>query len=306
MLHLPLLPLRNSDDLVLGRLRRFPISPLFRVPASARTAHMYAIGLSGKGKSKLLEHCLYQDIAAGRGCGLIDPHSLLADDLLRLLITRGVLANPDIRNRLIYVDPARIDYVVPFNVLATQAEHPYDIADEVVLQAIMTRVLTPAFVEELVAAVNVYLNQDTEGLEPRIEELRHKITQVDYAIEALLDVVEQFGAAAAGPRIVAREAEKRQLEQELRVLQVRREQSHIEVSPDIVRQILAEAKEGLTSEDIQARRTVLKQFVDKVEMGNEGGTVWYTFPLEEIMPGGMTGLYLVPPRECEPKAGFDL
>jgi len=98
------------------------------VPASARTAHLYVIGMSGKGKSKLLEYCLYQDIAAGRGCGLIDPHSLLIDDLLRLLITRGVLTSLDIRNRLIYVDPARTDYVIPFNVLATQAGHPYDIA----------------------------------------------------------------------------------------------------------------------------------------------------------------------------------
>jgi hypothetical protein len=89
---------------------------------------MYAIGMSGKGKSKLLEYCLYQDVAAGRGCGLIDPHSLLVDDLFRLLITRDVLDNPDIRNRLIYVDPARTDFVIPFNVLATEAEHPYDIA----------------------------------------------------------------------------------------------------------------------------------------------------------------------------------
>jgi hypothetical protein len=128
MLHLPFLSRQHSDDLVLGRLWRFPISPLFRVTASARAAHMYVIGMSGKGKSKLLEYCLYQDIAAGRGCGLIDPHSLLADDLLRLLSTRGVLADPDIRHRLIYVDPARTDCVIPFNVLATQAEHPYDIA----------------------------------------------------------------------------------------------------------------------------------------------------------------------------------
>jgi len=48
----------------------------------------------GKGKSKLLERCLYQDLAAGRGCGLIDSHSLLVDDLLRLLITQGVLPTP--------------------------------------------------------------------------------------------------------------------------------------------------------------------------------------------------------------------
>jgi len=131
MLHLPFLQHQNCDDLVLGSLWRFPISPLFRVTASARTAHMYVIGMSGKGKSRLLEYCLYQDIAARRGCGLIDPHSLLVEDLLRLLVTRNVLANRDIRHRLIYVDPARTDYVVPFNVLATQAEHPYDIAASV-------------------------------------------------------------------------------------------------------------------------------------------------------------------------------
>ncbi|MFC2043128.1 type IV secretory system conjugative DNA transfer family protein [Chloroflexota bacterium] len=99
--------------------------------ASARTSHLYVIGLSGKGKSKLLEYCLYQDIAAGHGCGLIDPHSLLADDLLKLLITKGVLDDPEIRKRLIYVDPSRDDYVVPFNVLATSTEHPYDVAASV-------------------------------------------------------------------------------------------------------------------------------------------------------------------------------
>jgi hypothetical protein len=71
--------------------------------------HMVACGMSGKGKSKFLESCLYQDIAAERGCGLIDPHSLLADDLLRLLITRNVLDNTAIRNRLIYVDPEDVE-----------------------------------------------------------------------------------------------------------------------------------------------------------------------------------------------------
>ena len=101
MLHRPFLPHQNSGGLALGRLWNTPISPIIRVAAAARAALMYVIGMSGKGKSKLLEYCLYQDIAAGRGCGLIDPHSLLVDDLLRLLITRGVPANPDIHNRLI-------------------------------------------------------------------------------------------------------------------------------------------------------------------------------------------------------------
>jgi DNA helicase HerA-like ATPase len=117
MLHLPFLTHQNSGGLILGGLWRLPISPLVRVPASARTAHMYVIGMSGKGKSKLLEHCLYQDISARRGCGLIDPHSLLADDLLRLLVTRRVLDDKNIRRKIIYVDPTRTDHVIPFNAI---------------------------------------------------------------------------------------------------------------------------------------------------------------------------------------------
>ena len=88
---------------------------------------MYVVGLSGKGKSKFLENLLFQDISVGRGCGLIDPHSLLIDDLMRYLITAGVLTDPAIRERVIYIDPSRTDFVVPFNVLATEGT-PYDIA----------------------------------------------------------------------------------------------------------------------------------------------------------------------------------
>jgi hypothetical protein len=44
---------------------------------------------------------------------LINPHALLVDDLLRLLITQGVLAHPHIHHRFIYADPARTDRVIP-------------------------------------------------------------------------------------------------------------------------------------------------------------------------------------------------
>jgi hypothetical protein len=124
-----LLPfLRHSDEpsLTLGRFWRLPISPTFQVPYSALRAHMHVIGRSGKGKSKALENIVYQHIVNGVGCGLIDPHSTLIDDLLRHLITRRVLDDPAIRRRMVYVDPTRKDYIIPFNVLATQDE-PYNV-----------------------------------------------------------------------------------------------------------------------------------------------------------------------------------
>jgi len=41
---------------------------------------------------------------------------------------KHTLDNPEIREPLIYVDPARPDYVIPFNVLAIEGEHPCEIA----------------------------------------------------------------------------------------------------------------------------------------------------------------------------------
>ncbi len=121
---------RRSTGLTLGRTGPWFLPRHYRMPQSVRPSHMYVIGSSGNGKSKFLEHCLFQDIAAGRGCGLLDPHAQLVDHLLSGLITRKVLTDPVIRERLIYVDPARKDYVVPFNVLATPGE-PYEVAASV-------------------------------------------------------------------------------------------------------------------------------------------------------------------------------
>ena|SRR5438128_74723 len=44
-----------------------------------RLSHMYVIGKTGTGKSTLLETLALQDITAGRGMMLIDPHGDLAE-----------------------------------------------------------------------------------------------------------------------------------------------------------------------------------------------------------------------------------
>ena len=59
---------------------------------------------------------------------------------------------------------------------------------------------------------------------------------------------------------------------------------------------VAKAREGLADEDVEAQHTLLEKFVDKIEMENNGGTLWYTFPLTDLIPG----FYAVPPRGFEP------
>jgi hypothetical protein len=92
-----------------------------------RKAHMYIVGTTTKGKSKLMALCLRQDIFAGRGAGVIDPHGDLADDLIRCLAShrkymgfgKRFTEDPKNLDRIVYIDPARTDYCVGINPLQT-------------------------------------------------------------------------------------------------------------------------------------------------------------------------------------------
>lgn len=120
----------KRGGLAIGRTGPFPFSPVYYVEERARSAHMYVIGITGKGKSKLLEHCLVQDIRAGHSCVLIDPHGDLVEDVLRNCLSSRVLTEAD-RARVVVFDPTRRDYVLPFNVLATGGDS-YAISQQVV------------------------------------------------------------------------------------------------------------------------------------------------------------------------------
>ena len=52
---------------------------LFGIKQTDRLFHMYAIGKTGTGKTTLLEALIRQDITAGRGVALIDPHGDLVE-----------------------------------------------------------------------------------------------------------------------------------------------------------------------------------------------------------------------------------
>ncbi len=70
--------LPTGDQVRLGRVGAFPFQQQYWVPVTDRHMHLYCIGVTGQGKSKFLESLLVADIRAGRGCGLVDPHSDLA------------------------------------------------------------------------------------------------------------------------------------------------------------------------------------------------------------------------------------
>jgi len=77
-----------------------------------RTTHAYVIGQPGTGKSRAIESWILQDIAAGHGVGVIDPHGDLFQNLLMHLSQA-----PSVWTRVVIIDPCSDDWVVPFNPL---------------------------------------------------------------------------------------------------------------------------------------------------------------------------------------------
>jgi DNA helicase HerA-like ATPase len=83
---------------------------VFGLSQSDRLLHSYVIGKTGTGKSSLLETLASQDIAAGRGFALIDPHGDLAGRV-------HDIANGARRTDIVYFDVPNVNQPFGYNPL---------------------------------------------------------------------------------------------------------------------------------------------------------------------------------------------
>lgn len=75
-----------------------------------RRRHLYCVGKSGSGKSKLLELLIIDDLKKGKGVAVLDPHGDLVDNVLKFV--------PEERkDDVIIFDPADTDFPIAFNPL---------------------------------------------------------------------------------------------------------------------------------------------------------------------------------------------
>ncbi len=77
-----------------------------------RSTHTYVIGQSGTGKSRAMESWILQDILAGHGVGVIDPHG----DLYHRIVFR-LTDYPAVWHRVVLIDPFEPNWAVSINPL---------------------------------------------------------------------------------------------------------------------------------------------------------------------------------------------
>ncbi len=101
----------NRELLILGETNYRNDRKRFGILNDDRRRHMFIVGKTGMGKSTLLLNCIVQDIQAGRGVAVIDPHGDLVERVQDHVPARRV-------NETIYFNPADVDYPIAFNVLS--------------------------------------------------------------------------------------------------------------------------------------------------------------------------------------------
>ncbi|MBU0667488.1 type IV secretion system DNA-binding domain-containing protein [Patescibacteria group bacterium] len=82
----------------------------FGIQREDRRRHLYVVGKSGTGKSKLLELLIQNDINEGHGIAVLDPHGDLVDNIIRMI--------PEHRIKdVILFDPGDTEFPIAFNPL---------------------------------------------------------------------------------------------------------------------------------------------------------------------------------------------
>jgi len=101
----------NQDEVFIGMRQLWGQEKPFGLSPAERRHHTYIIGKTGSGKTSLLRNMILQDIAVGRGVGVLDPHGDLAEDLLDHI--------PSWRtDHVVYFNPADLAHPIGLNLLA--------------------------------------------------------------------------------------------------------------------------------------------------------------------------------------------
>ncbi|OGL87771.1 hypothetical protein A3I42_02510 [Candidatus Uhrbacteria bacterium RIFCSPLOWO2_02_FULL_49_11] len=109
------------EGITLGHCLYRGIDTVVRMLPEDRRRHIYIIGMTGSGKSVLMSEMAKQDILAGHGVGIIDPHGGLVEDVLACV--------PEERaDDVVLFEPADMERPMGLNMLEAKTEEQKDFA----------------------------------------------------------------------------------------------------------------------------------------------------------------------------------
>lgn len=132
-----------------------------RFETQDRLRHTYVVGQTGTGKSTLFLNMILQDIEAGRGVGLIDPHGELIEAVL------PAVAHFHKQDKLIHITPKNYEFPVGINLLENRTHFEKDFCVNYLLEVFdtlynLTETGGPIFEMYMRNALYLLIEQDRE------------------------------------------------------------------------------------------------------------------------------------------------
>jgi len=88
----------------------------FGIKTDDRRRHMYLVGKTGMGKSTILENMIVDDIRAGHGVAVVDPHGDLAEKIIEYIPAERI-------QDVVYFNPSDINFPIAFNIVEQVEPH---------------------------------------------------------------------------------------------------------------------------------------------------------------------------------------
>ncbi len=128
-----------TTGIILGRNIYRGQETIIRMKDADRRRHVYIIGMTGVGKSVLMENMIRQDIEAGRGVCVVDPHGSLAESVLAFI--------PESRAEdVVYFNPADIERPIGLNILEANTPEEMDFVTQEMVSIFYKLVTDPAMI----------------------------------------------------------------------------------------------------------------------------------------------------------------
>ncbi len=156
-------------------------------------------------------------------------------------------------------------------------------ADRVILDTVLNRILSPAFVEGLLEDIKSQM-VDTSKIDREIEQVNNLLILTDRSIKKMIEL------AKAGGDIQEIAEDLKKLKQEqaeyrarIKVLQAERQIEIPQITPEVLLLVFdawrAEIQKAHQGGDILLARDLIACFVSKIELGNDVAIIHYNYPI---------------------------
>ncbi len=106
-----------KEGVIIGTNKYRGIESQIRVSTRDRRRHLYILGQTGTGKSSFMKHMIEQDLIAGNGLCIIEPHGDFAEHALSVIPRERI-------NDVIYFNPSDLEMPLGLNMLEFDPKHP--------------------------------------------------------------------------------------------------------------------------------------------------------------------------------------